>query len=331
MKLKNVIVTGGAGFIGSNLCKILSQKSYHPITLDNLSTGFKELVKYGDFIECDIGDYKKMMEIFLEYEPLAVFHIAGSKSVEESVKNPYKYYDNNVVKTNSLLKAVIDSNIKHFIFSSTATIFGIQNQKQKHIPENAERKPINPYGTSKLMIEEILENYDQAYGLKHSTLRYFNVSGADPELELGEISEKPANIFPLLIQTIDGKRDEFVIFGDDYNTEDGTCIRDYIHVWDLVNAHVKALEKQIATNESAKINLGNGVGFSVKQVVEVFRKITDKDFKVRIGKRRAGDPDLLMADVKFAKEYLDWHPKYTNLEDHAKHALDWYRHLHKKL
>lgn len=324
MSDNNVIVTGGAGFIGSNLCKILSQKGYNPVSIDDLSSGFRSLVKYGQLIEGDISDYQKMTEIFSKYNPLAVFHIAGSKSVEESARNPYKYYENNVSKTNLLLKAVVDSGIKHFIFSSTAAIFGIPDVGEIYIDELAKTKPINTYGFSKLMVENILESYAKSYDFKYSALRYFNVTGADPELEMGEIFTNPSNIFPLLMQTIDRKRGEFVIFGDDYKTTDGTCVRDYIHVWDLVNAHVKAFEKQLEKEESVKINLGNSVGFSVKQVIQVFKETTKIDFKTRVGERREGDPDLVIANTKFANDYLGWQPKYVKLEDHVSHAWKWY-------
>jgi UDP-glucose 4-epimerase len=318
---KNVIVTGGAGFIGSNLCKILAQKNFCPITVDDLSTGFRKLIKYGDFVEADFGDRAKMLEIFSKYKPLAIFHIAGSKSVEESVKNPHKYYENNVAKMNVLLQAAVDSKIENFIFSSSAAIFGTSELTS----EDSEKNPSNPYGFSKLMGEQLLESYNKAHGLKYSALRYFNVTGADPELELGEITKNPANIFPILAQVAEGKREEFVIFGDDYKTKDGTCIRDYIHVYDLVNAHVMALEMQLKTGNSVKINLGNGVGFSVKEVSEVFKKVTGKDFKISRGKRRAGDPDLVISNNKFAKEYLGWEPLFTKIEEHVEHAWKWYQ------
>jgi UDP-glucose 4-epimerase len=175
------------------------------------------------------------------------------------------------------------------------------------------------------MGEQLLESYNKAHGLKYSALRYFNVTGADPELELGEITKNPANIFPILAQVVEGKREEFVIFGDDYKTKDGTCIRDYIHVYDLVNAHVMALEMQLKTGNSVKINLGNGVGFSVKEVSEVFKKVTGKDFKISRGKRRAGDPDLVISNNKFAKEYLGWEPQFTKIEEHVEHAWKWYQ------
>jgi len=327
--MQNVIVTGGAGFIGSSLCKVLFQNNFYPITIDNLSTGFRQLAKYGDFVEGDIGDYKKMMEVFARYNPVVVFHIAASKAVGESVENPYKYYENNFSKTNSLLKAVVDSKIQHFIFSSTASIFGLIQGEKKYIDENFPTNPINPYGASKLMVERLLEDYEKAYQLKYSALRYFNVSGADPDAELGEMSPNVANIFPILLRVIDKKYNEFVIFGDDYNTKDGTCIRDYIHIADLANAHLLAFKKQLETNKSAKINLGNGFGFSVKDVVDVFKKITNVNFNVRIGDRRPGDPDLLIANNKFANEYLGWYPQYTSLEDHVNHAWKWHQKLKK--
>ncbi|MBU6141208.1 MAG: UDP-glucose 4-epimerase GalE [Proteobacteria bacterium] len=318
---KNVIVTGGAGFIGSNLCKVLAQRNFYPITVDDLSTGFRGLVKYGDFVEADCGDYTKMCEVFNKYKPLAIFHIAGSKSVEESGKNPHKYYENNVAKTNQLLKAAADSGVKYFIFSSTAVIFDTSGL----ISEDAPKNPLNTYGMSKLMVEQMLDSYDKSHGIKHSALRYFNVTGADPESEVGEITKNPANIFPILNEVVSGKRAEFTIFGDDYDTFDGTCIRDYIHVCDLADAHILALEKLIETNKSFKMNLGNGAGFSVHQVVEVFKKITGINFKVLLGKRRQGDPASLIANNKFAGEYLRWFPKYTSLEDQALHAWKWYQ------
>lgn len=318
-------MTGGAGFIGSNLCKILAQKNFYPITVDDLSTGFRELVKFGDFVEADFGDYAKMIGVFSHYKPLAIFHIAGSKSVEESVRNPHKYYENNVAKMNILLLATTNSGIEHFIFSSSAAIFGMTKNTKKPIEENDEKNPLNPYGISKLMGEQILESYSNAYGIKYSALRYFNVTGADPELELGEITKNPENIFPILAQVADKKRDQFIIFGDDYQTKDGTCIRDYIHVYDLVNAHVMALEKQLKTQKSVKINLGNGVGFSVKEVAELFRKVTGTNFKILSGKRRIGDPDLVISDNKFAKEYLSWEPYFTKLEDQVAHTWKWYQ------
>lgn len=323
--MQNVIVTGGAGFIGSSLCKTLFKNNFHPITIDNLSTGFRQLVKYGDFVEADIGDYQKMIEVFAKYKPIAIFHIAASKSVAESVENPHKYYENNFSNTNSLLKAAVDSQIKHFIFSSTAAVFGLIEGKEKYIDEDTPANPINPYGSSKLMVERLLADYEKAYGLKYSALRYFNVSGADPECEIGEMSPHVANIFPLLLRVIDKKQDEFTIFGDDYNTKDGTCIRDYIHVSDLAEAHLLAFKKQLQSNKSAKINLGNGVGFSVKDVVDIFKKTTNIDFAVKIGARRAGDPDLLIANNKFANQYLGWQPKYTNLADHVNHAWKWHQ------
>ena len=219
----------------------------------------------------------------------------------------------------------MDSQIQHFIFSSTAAIFGLIEGKEKYVDENAPTNPINPYGVSKLMVERMLADYEVAYGLKYSALRYFNVSGADEECELGEMNLDGANIFPILLKVISKKQKEFTIFGDDYNTKDGTCIRDYIHVSDLARAHLLALKKQLKTNKSSKINLGNGVGFSVKEVAEVFKKTTGVNFKIKIGQRRKGDSDLVIANNKFANEYLGWKPQYTNLADHVNHAWKWHQ------
>ena len=325
--MQNVIVTGGAGFIGSNLCKTLVSNGFSPITIDDLSTGFRQLVKYGDFIEADCGDYKKMMEVFLQYKPIAIFHIAGSKSVPESIRDPFKYYENNFSKTNNLLKATVDSKIKHFIFSSSAAIFGQINDDIQAVKEDFTPKPINPYGYSKLIVERLLSDYERAYGLNYSSLRYFNVSGADPECELGEMSDHVTNIFPILLKSASGQQSEFKIFGDDYNTEDGTCIRDYIHVNDLVLAHVLAFKKQLENKKSATLNLGNGVGFSVKEVVEVFKQVTGKDFKVTIAPRREGDAACVVANNELSGQYLGWNPKYQNLKDHVSHAWNWYKTL----
>jgi UDP-glucose 4-epimerase len=320
---KNIIVTGGAGFIGSNVSKILFQNNFNPIVIDDLSSGYKKLVKYGKFIKADFGDYKKMERVFKKYQPIAIIHIAGYKSVAESIVNPFKYYDNNVSKTNILLKAMVNCGIKNFIFSSSAAIFGIP-QNTENIDEQHPANPTNPYGESKLMVEKMLESYKNSHNLKYSALRYFNVVGGDPDLQIGEIFINPSNIFPAIIQTIDRKRDEFVIFGDDYETKDGSCIRDYIHVWDLANAHLKALEKQLETSNSIKINLGNGIGFSVKEVIDAFKRITNVDFKVTAGKRRAGDASCVIANNKLANDYLEWKPKYTKLEDQIKHAWGWH-------
>jgi UDP-glucose 4-epimerase len=327
--MQKVVVTGGAGYIGSNLCKALHQNNFYPIIVDDLSTGSRDLIKYGDFIEGNIGDYEMMMEIFAIHKPVGIFHIAGSKSVEESVKNPHKYYLNNTSNTNNLLKATVDSGIKYFVFSSTAAIFGIQKDVSQAIAEDGEKKPISPYGSSKSMIEEMLRWYENSHGLCFASLRYFNVTGADPELEMGEINVDSPNLFPVLMRVISGKMKEFTIFGQDYETKDGTCIRDYIHVWDLANAHVVAFNKMLQDQQSFVVNLGNGVGFSIRQVIEVFKEVTGNDFNVKLGDRRPGDPAQVISNIAFAKKYLQWQPKFTSLQDHVRHAWFWYEKITK--
>ena len=315
---KNIIITGGAGFIGSHTCKILKQKGYNPIVVDNLSSGSCALVKFGDFIECDISNSQKMREVFQKYKPLAVMNFAGFKNNSESLVKPFEYYENNFIATNILLKCMIDEGVKNFIFSSSAAIFGTPQNPKNLIDESAPKAPATPYGKSKLMVEEVLQDYDSAYGLKSTSLRYFNACGADAQGEIGEILGSK-NIFPSIFAAIKNKT-PFTICGTDYATKDGTCIRDYIHVMDLANAHVLALEKQIEIKKSAQINLGNGEGFSVKEIADLVKKITKQNFEIAFGDRRAGDPAKLVADATFAKNYLNWNIKYPNIEDAILHS-----------
>lgn len=315
----NIIVAGGAGYIGSHVCKILKQKSYNPIVVDDLSLGSKNSVKFGDFIQCNISDEKKLREVFEKYKPVAVMNFAGYKTSSESVFRPLEYYNNNFAATNILLKTMIEFGIKNFIFSSSAAIFGIPKNEDILINESAKKSPTTPYGKSKLMVEEVLQDYDFAYGLKSTSLRYFNVCGSDPQGEIGEIIETSKNIFPSIFSAIKNKT-PFTICGNDYPTKDGTCIRDYIHVQDLANAHVLALEKQIETQKSAQINLGNGEGFSVKEIAELTKKITKTDFEIIFGPRRVGDSVKLVADANLAKNYLNWNIKYLKIEDAILHS-----------
>jgi len=315
-----LLVTGGAGYIGSHVCKILKAKGYSPIILDNLSTGLKEFVKWGEFVQGDIGDTKLVKNIFLKHDIKAVLHFAASKSVPESNTNPYKYYKNNVALSNEFLKTIVDCEVKNFIFSSSASIFA--TTKNGKVEENSKKEPANPYGMSKLMMENILDSYDKAYSLKSTCLRYFNVSGADPECEIGDIINNSPNLLNNIFKAILNK-ETFTIFGNDYNTPDGTCIRDYIHVWDLAKAHVLALEKQLEKNNSVKINLGNNNGFSVKEIVTAVKKITGIDFPVMIGPKRENDVETMIADYTFARKYLEWNPQYTDIHTQIKHAWNW--------
>lgn len=309
-----IFIIGGAGYIGSHMVKIAHQVGYEVITLDNLSTGHQDAVLYGKFEFCDILDTAKLNELFVKHKPDAVIHFSAYSLVGESVIDPYKYYHNNVSGTLSLLKAMIDNNCRKFIFSSSAAIFG--NPEYTPIDENHPKNPINPYGKSKLMVEEILKDFESAYGLKYVSFRYFNAAGHDPDGELSERHDPETHLLPIIMQTANGERESVSIFGTDYDTNDGTCIRDYIHVNDLANAHLKGIDYLNDINsESAAFNLGNGEGFSVKEVIQKVKDITKKDFKVIKESRRDGDPSILVASNKEAKKALNLQLQFSELED----------------
>ena len=309
-----IFIIGGAGYIGSHMVKIAHQVGHEVITLDNLSTGHQDAVLYGKFEFCDILDTVKLNELFVKHKPDAVIHFSAYSLVGESVINPYKYYHNNVSGTLSLLKAMIDNNCRKFIFSSSAAIFG--NPEYTPIDENHPKNPINPYGKSKLMVEEILKDFESAYGLKYVSFRYFNAAGHDPDGELSERHNPETHLLPIIMQTANGERESVSIFGTDYDTDDGTCVRDYVHVNDLANAHLKGIDYLNDINsESAAFNLGNGEGFSVKEVIQKVKNITKKDFKVIKESRRDGDPSILVASNKEAKKALNLQLKFSKLED----------------
>lgn len=316
-----VLVVGGAGYIGSHMVKQLSLAGNEVITLDNLSYGYRDAVKYGEFIEGDLGDSLLLDDIFENSAIDAVMHFAGFIQVGESVSEPAMYYHNNVVNTHTLLDAMLRHKIKNFIFSSTAAIFGEPDYTP--IDETHAKHPINPYGHSKLMIEQLLDDYDKAYGLRSTCLRYFNAAGADPDGELGERHVPETHLIPLILQAASGRRDDIKVFGDDYATDDGTCVRDYIHINDLCEAHSLALHKMIKQDKSARYNLGNGKGFSVKQVIDVAKTVSGNDFKVTIEPRRDGDPAVLVADSTLAKAELNWQPQFAELGAIVETAWRW--------
>jgi UDP-glucose 4-epimerase len=316
-----ILVVGGAGYIGSHMVKQLAQAGNDVITLDNLSYGYRDAVKYGEFVEGDLGDDSVLDAIFAAGDIDAVMHFAGFIQVGESVIKPSMYYHNNVVNTFTLLDAMLRHEVKNFIFSSTAAIFGEPDYTP--IDEKHNKQPINPYGHSKLMIEQVLDDYDKAYGLRSTCLRYFNAAGADPDGELGERHVPETHLIPLILQAASGRREDIKVFGDDYATDDGTCVRDYIHINDLCDVHSLALHKMIETDESARYNLGNGKGFSVKQVIDVAKAVSGNDFKVSIEPRRAGDPAVLVADSTLAQKELNWQPGFAELEDIVKTAWQW--------
>jgi len=316
-----ILVVGGAGYIGSHMVKQLASAGTEVITLDNLSCGYRNAVKYGAFEEGDLGDPAMLDYVFSNYSIDAVMHFAAFIEVGESVRAPAKYYRNNVINTAVLLDAMIQHDIINFIFSSTAAIFGEPDYTP--IDEKHNKNPINPYGRTKLMVEQILEDYDTAYGMKSTCLRYFNAAGADPDGELGERHQPETHLIPLILQAASGRRKDIRVFGNDYPTADGTCIRDYIHINDLCKAHSLALERMQQTGSSARYNLGNGTGFSVQQVIDTTCKVTGKDFKVIQDQRRPGDPAVLVADSRLAQQELGWQPEHTDLESIIATAWRW--------
>jgi UDP-glucose-4-epimerase GalE len=319
---KRILVTGGAGYIGSHTCKLLFQQGYSPIVYDNLITGHRSSVKWGDFIYGDIQDSTKLIDVLRNYKPEAVIHFAAFAYVGESVTDPAKYYKNNLSGTLSLLEALRITGVNKIIFSSTCATYG--EPVELPIPESHPQNPINPYGRSKLMIENILEDYSQAYQMKYVALRYFNAAGADPDAEIGEDHDPETHLIPLVLDAASGKREGISIFGDDYPTKDGSCIRDYIHVNDLGQAHLNALTYLIAGGTSNQFNLGNGRGFSVKEIIDTVKSVTGLDFPVSIKPRRAGDPPVLIGDASKAEKVLDWKPAIPKIEEIIETAWKWH-------
>lgn len=319
-----ILVCGGAGYIGSHAVKQLLDCNYKVLVIDNLSTGYKENVdSRALFYNVDIRDFKELDNIFKMHKIDAVLHFAANSIVSESVKDPYKYYENNVLGSLNLLKCMKNNNILKIVFSSTAAVYG--NPKRVPIEETDETIPTNPYGETKLAIEKILKWFDNAYNIKYISLRYFNVAGADKSANIGEMHNPETHLIPLVIKTALGEREYMSIFGDDYNTFDGTCIRDYIHVTDLVDAHILALEKLLNNSESNIYNLGYGEGFSVKQIIERVSYVTNSNIKVKIEKRRDGDPDILIANPNKAINDLRFKPKYNDLDYIIKSAFNWHK------
>jgi UDP-glucose 4-epimerase len=321
--VSKVLVVGGAGYIGSHTAKLLKQSGYDVIIFDNLSTGYKELAKYGTLIVGDIGNLDEIDDVFQSYDIDVVFHFAAFAYVGESVKNPQKYYKNNVQNTLNLLESMLKHNVKKIVFSSTCATYGIPHYlplDEKH-PQN----PINPYGRTKLMIEQILKDYDSAYGLKHVILRYFNAAGADSDGELGEMHEPETHLIPLAIDVINQKKELLRVFGDDYDTDDGSCIRDYIHVEDLADAHVKAYEYLLTHQSSNLFNLGTEKGYSVFEIIKTIENMSGKKLSFEIASRREGDPAILVACSQKAKNILGWEAKHSSIENIIKTAMNWHK------
>lgn len=318
-----ILVCGGAGYIGSHMVAYLLENDFKVVVLDNLSTGHKESLLGGKFYQGDLRDTTVLDKVFSENNIEAVIDFAAFSLVAESMKDPLKYFNNNVSGTINLLEAMNKHNIKYLVFSSTAATYG----EPDSIPicENDKTFPTNAYGESKLLVEKILKWCDYAYGIKYTALRYFNACGAHLSGKIGESHNPESHLIPLVLQVALGQRDKIMIYGDDYSTEDGTCIRDYIHVNDLASAHLLALKKLMDGGDSKIFNLGNGTGFSVKEVIEVARKVTNHPIPAEIAPRRAGDPATLIASSEKAINELGWEPKFNNLETIISTAWNWHQ------
>ncbi len=317
----NILVTGGAGYIGSHTCKALAAAHYTPITFDNLVYGHPWATQWGPLEIGDISDRERLDQVIQIYQPAAVIHFAAYAYVGESVTNPGKYYRNNVCGTLTLLEAMRDHGIPHLVFSSTCATYG--HPRTIPIPESHPQAPINPYGQSKLMVEQLLKDFDKAHHLRSISLRYFNAAGADPEASIGEAHDPETHLIPLVLDAAIGKRPSITIFGHDYPTPDGTCIRDYIHVEDLAQAHILALQALTEGHATTAFNLGNGQGFSVKEVIEAAKTVTGKPIPVQIGDRRPGDPACLVGDANCMIQTLGWQPRYRALSTIIDTAWRW--------
>jgi UDP-glucose 4-epimerase len=320
-----VIVTGGAGYIGSHACKALHEAGYTPITVDNLSTGWSEAVKFGPLEIVDLLDQSQLERVFETYKPDAVMHFAAFSQVGESVANPAKYWRNNVVGSLNLFEACTSHGCDNVIFSSTCATYG--DHDNIVLTEASDQRPVNAYGSSKRAAEEILQQLSKSASLKHVIFRYFNVAGADPDGNIGEFHQPETHLIPIVLEAIDGKRDTITIFGTDYETPDGTCIRDYIHVCDLVDAHVLGM-KWLEQGGSNKIfNLGTGSGFSVLEVIDHARLVTNRDIPVINGVRRPGDCTKLVSGSELARAELRWELKRSSLKHIITDAWRWHQAL----
>jgi UDP-arabinose 4-epimerase len=320
--MTRILLTGGAGYIGSHSAKRVAQAGFEPVTIDDLSTGHKWAVKWGPFIQGDIGDQKLISDVVAEYQIQAVLHFAAHAYVGESIANPRKYFRNNVAATLRMLDTLIDCSVKNIIFSSSCATYG--NPEQVPLSESHSQKPVNPYGESKLMIERILHWYGNAYGIKTASLRYFNAAGADPDGELGETHSPETHLIPLVMQAALGVIDSVSIFGTDYPTPDGTAIRDYTHVCDLAEAHVLALKYLLDGGASVELNLGTGRGHSVLEVIHAVEEVSGRRVPMQRSERRAGDPPDLVADAAKAREVLNWRARFDDLREIVRTAWTWH-------
>jgi UDP-glucose 4-epimerase len=315
-----ILVVGGAGYIGSHMVKALLQEGFEVLILDNLATGYRELITGGTFVQGSLGDTGLLDSLFRSDPVDAVMHFAAFSLVGESVQNPLKYYRNNISETVSLIEAMVHHGVRRFVFSSTAAVYG--EPVKSPISEDHPRQPTNPYGASKLCVERILEDCDRAHGLKSISLRYFNAAGADPSGSIGEMHDPETHLIPLVLKSA-LSQGPVKIFGTDYPTPDGTCVRDYVHVTDLAQAHLLALRALLEGSESSAYNLGNSIGYSVRQVIELACKVTGRTIQTVEEQRRPGDPATLVADSGKIKRALNWKPEYEELEQIIATAWKW--------
>lgn len=320
--MKTIFVTGGAGYVGSHCCKAFAQAGWRVVTYDNLFRGWREFVKWGDLVEGDILDLPSLTAAMREAKPDAVAHFAALTYVAESVEDPAAYYRNNSLGTFNILEAMRATEVRNIIFSSTAATYGVP--RMTPIPEDHPQQPINPYGWSKLFVERMLHDYDPAYGLRYASLRYFNAAGADPDGEIGERHEPETHVIPLAARGVLSADYEFTVFGTDFETRDGTCVRDYVHVTDLGRAHRAALEHLFNGGESGFYNLGTGDGATVKEVADAIERVSGKPLPRRYGPRRAGDPPELIASNVRAREVLGWTPERSSIEQIVTDAWAWH-------
>ena len=319
----NVLVTGGAGYIGSHACKALKAAGHIPVTFDNLETGWQDAVKFGPFEQGTLLDRARLDEVFAKYQPVAVMHFAALSQVGESMSMPGLYWRNNVMGSLNLIEAAVAANCLDFVFSSTCATYG--DQDNVVLDENSAQHPINAYGASKRAIEDILRDFEASDGLRHVIFRYFNVAGADPDGEVGEFHQPETHLVPLMLDAIEGKRDALTIFGTDYDTPDGTCIRDYVHVCDLVDAHILGL-KWLADGKGSRVfNLGTGHGFSVREVIDHSRAVTNRAVPFKEGARRAGDCTKLVSGSARAETELGWSPHRSTLKQMIADAWKWHQ------
>jgi UDP-glucose-4-epimerase GalE len=318
----SILVTGGAGYIGSQTAKSLSRAGFEPVVYDNLSMGNRWAVQWGPLVEADLCDHRSLRETLKKYNVTAAIHFAAHAYVGESVRDPRRYFENNVINTLHFVHALLDAGVNYVVFSSSCAVYGVPDSFP--ISESHSKLPVNPYGDSKLFIERVLDWYGHAYGLRWAALRYFNAAGADPSGDLGEVHNPETHLIPRLIEAALGRLKSVEIYGVDYPTEDGTAIRDYVHVIDLAEAHVAALQHLVSGGESFSANLGTGHGVSVREVITAVEHVSRTTINAKTAPRRAGDPPVLIADPTMAQRILGWQPKRSSLDDIVNSAWDWH-------